>query len=159
MTNMISRDNTNGSRMSRPDLPLGTWVDGVLNSTLNRFFDDGFLVLDSPGKKNTVPVNITESEKAYHLELFTPGLKKEDFSVNVNSRMLTVSYQQQESADENRRGNYLRKEFMVQSFSRTFSLDETVDEANISGHYTDGILHLQIPKKEGASLTKNIEIK
>jgi HSP20 family protein len=160
MTNMIKRENTNRFPATRPDVPISTWVDGILKNTLNRFFDDDFFGSDRLPGKGSVPVNISETENTYELEFVVPGLRKEDFSVNFGNNVLTVSYEhKEENKHENADRNYLREEFMMQSFTRSFTLDETVDAEKISGQYINGVLHLTIPKKEGSRVTKNIEIK
>ncbi|HMX38155.1 MAG TPA: Hsp20/alpha crystallin family protein, partial [Ferruginibacter sp.] len=108
-----------------------------------------------------VPVNITETDNSYEMQLVAPGLKKEDFKVNLEGDLLTISYEhKEENSTENKGGRWLRKEYRVQAFSRSFTLDEKLDPNKISAQYLDGVLHLSLPKKEGAQrLFKTIEIK
>lgn len=160
MTNMIKRDNRNGAMTTRPEMPLGTWVDGILKNTLSQFFEDDVFGFSAAQKMGNVPVNISETEKTYELELVAPGLQKEDFSVSLHNNVLTVSFEhKQESKVEDNKKNYVRQEFSMQSFSRSFNLDETIDAENINAQYENGLLHLTLPKKEGATLSKTIEIK
>jgi HSP20 family protein len=160
MTNMIKRENTNGSVSNRPQLPLDTWVDGMLKNTLDRFFDDDFFGFDRMAKSGAVPVNISDGEKAYTVEFMVPGLKKEELSVNIANNILTVSYEHKEENKQEQPGkNYVRQEFVSRSFSRSFTLDDTVDAENISGEYIDGVLRVTIPKKEGVNVSKQIEIR
>ncbi|MBD0333821.1 MAG: Hsp20/alpha crystallin family protein, partial [Chitinophagaceae bacterium] len=105
--------------------------------------------------------NIRETDKSYEIEVMAPGLRKEDFSVSLDSNTLTVSFEhKEENKDENRNEGWLRQEYRMQSFSRSFTLDDTVDAEKITASYRDGILHLSLPKKEGAQkVSKTIQIK
>lgn len=96
---------------------------------------------------NFPPVNIHETANAYHIELSVPGRSKEDFKINVENGLLTVSFEKKEEAKEE---DYktIRREFSYRSFKRSFNLDESVDSSNIQGKYENGLLKLLIPKKE-----------
>jgi HSP20 family protein len=96
------------------------------------------------------------------VELAAPGLKKEDFKVEIENNTLLISSEKQEEKEESRKkDNYIRKEFSYQSFYRSFYLPEYVDESKIEANYKDGILHVTIAKKEGSKkkTTKSIAIK
>ncbi|MDT3400932.1 Hsp20/alpha crystallin family protein [Mucilaginibacter terrae] len=112
-------------------------------------FNDQFL---NAAPQSKVPaVNVAENETAFDIELAVPGLKKEDFKINVEKDLLTISAEvKQEEATEGKK--YTKKEFGYQSFSRSFTLPETVDQNNIEASYTDGILKLTIAKKEEAKI-------
>ncbi len=99
---------------------------------------------------NTIPaVNIKETEDEFAIELAAPGLKKEDFKVNVHEKALTISTQK-EKTDTEEKENYTRKEYSYSSFSRSFKLPQTIDIEKIEASYADGILKLLLPKKEEA---------
>ena len=113
-------------------------------------FSDQVFNAGAPASK-TPAVNITESETGFDIELAVPGLKKEDFKISVDKSLLTVAAEvKQEEVAEGK--NYTKKEFSYNSFSRSFTLPETVDQNNIDAAYTDGILKLSIAKKEEAKL-------
>lgn len=97
----------------------------------------------------TVPVNVHETKDAYHLELSAPGLNKEDFKINLEKGLLTISYEKKE---ENKSEDYktLRREFSYRSFKRTFTVQDDVNAENIQAKYENGILRLQLPKNEPA---------
>jgi HSP20 family protein len=98
----------------------------------------------------TIPaVNIKESEVDFKLELFAPGLKKEDFKIEIDQRTLSISSEKQTETEENNE-KYSRKEFSFSSFKRTFNLPETVNFDAIEANYESGILHLSLPKREEA---------
>ena len=99
----------------------------------------------------TPAVNVAESENGFDIELAAPGLKKENFKINLDKNLLTVSAEvKKEEAAEVKK--YNKKEFSFNSFSRTFTLPETVDYTKIEAEYTDGILKLTIAKKEEAKI-------
>lgn len=162
MANIMKRNNGNsGATTTRSLMPFGGIVDGVLQNTLNRFFDDDFWSFDGNLSNRQVPVNIRETDKSYEMEVVAPGLRKEDFHVNISNNMLTVSFEhKEENKEEDKREGYLRQEYRMQSFSRSFTLDDTVDAEKISANYRDGVLHVSLPKKEGANrIAKNIQVK
>jgi HSP20 family protein len=136
-------------------------IDNVFRNGLSRFFDDDFWGFNGMLNGAQVPVNIRETEKTYEMEVVAPGLRKEDFNVNLNKNMLTLSFEKDENKTEGKEEEgWMRREHTIQSFSRSFSLDETVDPEKITAEYHDGILHLSLPKREGAqNISKNIEIK
>ena len=99
---------------------------------------------------DTLPaVNIKENEKDFELELAIPGKKKEDFNVEVDNNVLTVSMETRQE-DEQKEDNFTRREFSYSSFRRSFTLPETVNEDKINANYEDGILRFTLPKKEEA---------
>jgi HSP20 family protein len=98
---------------------------------------------------NVPAVNIRENEKDYELELAVPGMKKEDFNVEVDNNVLTISADvNSENAVEE--DNFTRKEFSYSSFKRAFTLPETIDEDQIKASYEDGVLKFALPKKKEA---------
>lgn len=92
-------------------------------------------------------VNISETDQAFNLELIVPGRTKEDFKIDLKEKTMTISYEVKENKEE-KTDRYSRKEFTIQSFSRSFKLPETGDAENITASYQDGILKVAIPKKE-----------
>lgn len=108
-------------------------------------------------------VNIKEQENGFEVELAAPGLRKEDFSVVIDKNVLTISSVQnglQEQEERKEKEKYSVREFSVSSFERSFSLPEnTIDEEKVEASYQDGILRLQLPRKEEKKPTvKQIKI-
>lgn len=98
----------------------------------------------------TLPaVNIKESDDGYMVEMAVPGMEKADFKINLENKMLCIASEKKSETEKNE-DNYSRKEFSYQSFSRSFSLPESVDEGKIEAKYENGILIINIPKKEEA---------
>jgi len=94
-------------------------------------------------------VNIKDNEEDFELELAVPGVKKDDFKVEVDNDVLTIS-SEMKSENEETQDNYTRKEFSYSSFRRAFTLPDTVDGSKIDAKYEDGILKLTLPKKQEA---------
>jgi HSP20 family protein len=100
---------------------------------------------------STLPaVNVQESDEDYKIEVAAPGMKRDDFKVELDNHVLTIS-SQQENSHEEKDGNYTRREFSYQSFQRSFSLPENrVRGEEIKAEYVDGILRITVPKTEDA---------
>ncbi len=105
-------------------------------------------------------VNVKETDAAYELEIAAPGLSKEDFKIDIEGQLLTIS-SEKETKEEEKEKTYTRKEFSYTSFKRSFNLPErTVEADKITAKYTDGVLQLYIPKIEEVNnkLSKRINI-
>jgi HSP20 family protein len=150
MTNTLQR---RGSQNYTP----GTF-DNIFDNTLRRFFDGNLWDTDSTFNAGTVPVNVRETEHTYELDVIAPGCKKEDFTVQVKDNMLTISFKQNtEKNEKDEKMGWVRNEYVLRSFSRSFSIDQTVKLEQIAASYTDGILRLTLPKSEAAK-PRQIEI-
>ena len=120
---------------------------------INYIFDEVFNAFptawgsDYHAHKSTPLVNIHETTDGYHLELTAAGLNKEDFKVNAENGLLTISFEKKET-EENKDYKTIRKEFTLNSFRRSFSLDEKIQADAIQAKYENGILKLFLPKKE-----------
>jgi len=110
----------------------------------------------------TLPsVNIKENKDAFEVEVAVPGFEKSDFNIELNNDVLTIS-SEKEIKNEVKEGEKITKqEFSYQSFTRSFTLPELVDEDKITAQYKKGILSINIPKKEEAKPkpVKQIKIK
>jgi HSP20 family protein len=119
-----------------------TW-NGIVNDLFNDF-EKNFPQAINTGAK--VPVNITESENAFHLDLVAPGRKKESFVLNVEKNTLTISFDQKEEGEKSGLKT-IRNEFSINAFKRSFSLDDKINTESIEAKYEDGILKITLPKK------------
>jgi HSP20 family protein len=155
MTNIIKRNNA-----SRQPESFGSVVDQVFQKSLNQFFNDDFWGFNGSLTRNQVPVNIMETEKSYELELIAPGLNKKDIKLNVEDNLMTISAQQsEENKQEDKNTGWLRQEYRMNAFTRTFNLDDSVDSEKITARYEDGVLYLSLPKKEGpGKMTRTINV-
>jgi HSP20 family protein len=119
--------------------------------TFNDLFDEFFTQVPATQTNgstlNVPPVNIHETNDAFHLELVAPGLQKEDFKVAIEKGLLIISYEKQNQTEDKDYKTH-RKEFSVRSFKRSFSVDDKINAEGIQAKYENGVLKLLLPKKE-----------
>ncbi|MDW7690974.1 Hsp20/alpha crystallin family protein [Flammeovirgaceae bacterium SG7u.111] len=119
----------------------------TFSNLFDSFFGDIGNVTGNDWHRTVPAVNVKENENAYELEVAAPGLKRDDFEINLDNDVLTISSSSKNETEESNE-KYNRKEFSFTSFKRSFTLPKTVSGENISAKYTDGLLKLSIPKKE-----------
>lgn len=126
----------------------------MFSDVLNDFFNQGI----NESSHKLPAVNILEDAESFIIELAAPGVNKEDFKINLEKDVLSISTEKKtESKEENKQ--YSRREFSYHSFKRSFTLPENVDKDKISAKYVDGILHLTIAKaKKVDEIIKAISI-
>jgi HSP20 family protein len=134
-----------------------------LTSSFNDFFKpwNGWLDDGVWEKSLKVPaVNISEHDNDYTVSVAAPGLKKEDFKIEVEGNMLTISAQKEERKEE-KEEKYSRKEYNYSSFSRSFTLPDEVKQDKIEASYENGVLKLVLPKNAVSkqSSVKTIQVK
>jgi HSP20 family protein len=124
----------------------------------NNWFENDFF----NGKSMNVPaVNITDNKDDFVVSLAVPGMKKDDFNIDVEGNMLTISCNKEEKKEE-KDSRYTRKEYNYSSFSRSFTLPDEIMKEKIEARYEDGVLKLMLPKKEEAkkmAISKHIAVK
>jgi HSP20 family protein len=98
---------------------------------------------------NVPAVNIKETDTSFGIELAAPGKKKEDFNIEIDHNVLTISSEEKTEKEETD-GKYTRKEFSYSSFRRAFTLPETVNTESINATYENGVLYVALPKREEA---------
>lgn len=124
-----------------------------LNERLGSFNDLWENAMTSP------PVNIAENNNEFHISFAVPGMKKEDFHIDMDSNILTVSCEK-ETEKEEKEKKYTRKEYSYSSFSRSFTLPDEVNKDKIDAKYENGVLQLVLPRKEEAKMkSKQIAVK
>lgn len=128
-----------------PMFPVKSFSN-LIDEMFNRSFPEfnHTLGLTSPS------VNITESEDQFLLEVAAPGLSKEDFNISIDKDQLVISTSKNEEKEDKEEGKWMRKEFNFSSFKRSFYLGDHINHENISATYENGILSIQLPKKEEA---------
>jgi HSP20 family protein len=95
-------------------------------------------------------VNVIENNDNYAIEVAAPGLEKKDFHINLENNLLTISSEKEYKNEDEKEGRFMRREFAYSSFKRSFTLPQSVDAEKISASYNDGVLHINIPKREEA---------
>ena len=99
------------------------------------------------GRRDFTPVNVKETEKSYLIEVIAPGFEKPDFKISLDQKLLTISAEKKSEVKEENEKN-IRREYSFNSFKRSFTIDEKVDATKIEATYINGVLTLNLPKKE-----------
>lgn len=118
-------------------------------------FDDRWI---TNGHKTVPAVNIMEHDDNFTVSFAAPGMKKQDFNIELDNDTLIVSAEVKDEKEMN--GKYARREFSYSSFERRFTLPDTADIQKVGAKYEDGVLDITIPKKEEAKVQapRQIEI-
>ncbi len=96
-------------------------------------------------------VNIQEDEESFKVEVAASGKSKKDFNIDLENNVLTISSEEKsENETTEKNGRYTRREFSYSNFKRAFSLPESVDSEKIQASYKNGVLHVNMPKREDA---------
>ena len=130
-----------------------------MRSLLEDFWNNDTLSEDRfwSTRVNLPAVNIIEKDDKFLIELAAPGLRKEDFKINIENGILQIDSESQSEVDEEK-DNYTRKEFNYSSFSRSFTLPENASEENISANYENGVLKLKLQKLKSETSHKKKQI-
>ena len=120
---------------------------------------DEFFTGNAGGNATFVPaVNISEKAEGFNVEVSAPGFKKEDFKLEAHDGTLRISCEyKNESKEEGR--TFTRREFRYGSFSRSFTLPDNIQVEIIKASYENGILNIEIPKKQEETKQSVKEIK
>lgn len=119
-----------------------------LPSYMDEIFNDSFFNNFMSTRSTTTPaVNIIEEDKEFRIDVAAPGLTKKDFKIDLNDDVLTISSERKEE-NEVTKDRYMRREFSYNSFSRSFTLPETIEQDKIKAEHGEGILKIHLPKKE-----------
>jgi len=136
---------------------LPSLIENFFGRDMNDFFN-----ASGSGVANIPAVNVVEHQDGFRIEVAAPGLKREDFKLNLNHNNLTISASQETQKEEAEKGSekYTRREFSYSSFQRTFTLPSSIDAERIQANYTDGLLKIEVPKREEAKVKppRQIEI-
>ena len=126
-------------------------VNDIFESIFNDTFFSDRMVTRVPA------VNISETADHYHIELAAPGLKKQDFKISLDHDQLSISVEQQTEQNDRK---YNKREYSYTSFVRSFTLPELADQDRVEAAYEDGVLKIDVAKKEEAkTVSRQIELK
>lgn len=121
-----------------------------LQNIFDELFNNESFNIPKASVGNTTPaVNIRETENGYFLDFAMPGIDKDEVVIELENDLLTIS-SERKSESENQTGNFTRREFHYNSFKRSFILPESVDSSKIKADHKNGVLNIEIPKKEEA---------
>ena len=132
-------------------MELMTRKNAWLPSLLEDIFDDKLTESGFNTAKSLPAVNIEEQEDKYVLELAAPGKSKKDFNIELDNDLLTISSEiKEEHKSEDKNRNFTRREFSYESFRRSFTLPDSVDTTKVKANYKNGVLLVDLPKREEA---------
>ncbi len=122
------------------------------------YLDDIFDDFISSRKEQYMKCDIYEKEGNYHIEMDIPGFKKNEISVETKDGYLTIKAEKHsEENEQDEKKNYIRRERVYGKYERSFYLGD-LDEDNIHASFEDGMLKIEVPKKEEVDTKKVIEI-
>ena len=130
-------------------------------SIVDEFFGNDLFpkfFLESEKMSNMPAVNIVEGKEDYRIEVAAPGLDKKDFKIDLDNNVLTISSEKELKSEETE-DIFMRREFSYSSFTRSFVLPDSVNAEKISASHKDGVLTIQIPKRDEAKVKPVKEIK
>ena len=122
----------------------------VFPSLMNEFFNDDFRMNIINNNHSVPSVNSIENDNSFEIDLAVPGMKKDDFTIQLNDKVLVISSENTNSVENN---SMSLNEFNYSSFQRSFTVPETVELDKIKANYKNGILKVKLPKKKD-SITK-----
>jgi HSP20 family protein len=121
----------------------GSMLD--LNNIFENFFNDSVF----PSfycNSGQMKVDIRETDDLYLLDADLPGISKDQISLDIDDDRLTISVHQNEQKEDNQE-NFIRRERFDRTLTRSFGLSN-VDQDNIRANLENGVLHIELPKKE-----------
>ena len=119
--------------------------NNVFPSLINEFFNDDF-GMNFLNRSHSVPsVNSLENNDSFEIDLAVPGMKKEDFTIELNDKVLVIS---SETSNTNENDKMRLNEFNFSSFQRSFRVPDSVDQEKIKANYKNGILKIKLPKRK-----------
>ncbi|AKD58157.1 Hsp20/alpha crystallin family protein [Spirosoma radiotolerans] len=143
--------------LTRTNNHFPSLIENFFGRDMNDLFNT-----NGSGVTNVPAVNVVEHHDGFRIEVAAPGLKKEDFKLNLNHNNLTISGYRENQKEEQEKSaeRYTRREFSYSSFQRTFTLPTSIDAEHIQATYTDGLLKIEVPKREEAKVKppRQIEI-
>ena len=146
--------------------PLTTYrprsIEDQFGRMVENMFEDFFAPLSLAAQGASWPgdaatqarLNVTENDQAFDVEVEMPGVKKEDVKVSVEQQRITIEGESKQE-DEKREGdNVIYSERSSRRFVRSFMLPSEVDEGNAQARMENGVLKLNLPKKQGSAPTR-----
>ena len=119
--------------------------NNVFPSLINEFFNDDF-GMNFLNRSHSVPsVNSLENNDSFEIDLAVPGMKKEDFTIELNDKVLVIS---SETSNTMENDKMRLNEFNFSSFQRSFIVPDSVDQDKIKANYKNGILKIKLPKRK-----------
>ena len=136
---------------------LNDFVPTTFSSLIDKFFNDSLSRSGGAAYSFVPKVDIHETETAYELQVAAPGVNKEDFKIDVNDSILTISGERKYNKEKKENG-FRSIETHFGTFGRSFSLPENVNVNKIEANYNNGILEIIVPKDEKKIAKTSIKV-
>ena len=119
-------------------------------SLVDELFNQDRRVRTSSISSTTPAVNLIEQDTQFLIELAAPGNKKEDFEIEIEDEILSISSSSNKEDNTSEKETFTRHEFSYNSFRRSFTIPESVDVSSIEATYNEGVLLIKLLKLEEA---------
>ena len=119
-------------------------------SLVDELFNQDRRVRTSSISSTTPAVNLIEQDTQFLIELAAPGNKKEDFEIEIEDGILSISSSSNKEDNTSEKETFTRHEFSYNSFRRSFTIPESVDVSSIEATYNEGVLVIKLLKLEEA---------
>jgi HSP20 family protein len=119
-------------------------------SLVDELFNQDRRVRTSSISSTTPAVNLIEQDTQFLIELAAPGNKKEDFEIEIEDGILSISSSSNKEDNTSEKETFTRHEFSYNSFRRSFTIPESVDVSSIEATYNEGVLLIKLLKLEEA---------
>jgi HSP20 family protein len=136
---------------------LNDFVPASFSTLIDRFFNESVSRAGGSAYSFVPRVDVFEDEKAFEIHVAVPGVNKEDFKLDLNDNLLTVSGERKYTK-ERKENNFHTVETQYGTFKRSFSLPENVASDQIQARYNNGILEITVPKDEKKALKTTIKV-
>jgi len=154
---MFNPKNLKIMSLVRYNSAVNDFVPTSFNNLIDRFFNESLSRAGGSSYSFVPKVDIVENETAYEIQVAVPGVAKEDFKIDLNDNLLTISGERK-FTKEKKENNFHSIETQYGNFKRSFSLPENVDASKISAQYANGILEITVPKDEKKVLKASIKV-
>jgi HSP20 family protein len=136
---------------------LNDFVPASFSTLIDRFFNESVSRAGGSAYSFVPRVDVFEDEKAFEIHVAVPGVNKEDFKLDLNDNLLTVSGERKYTK-ERKENNFHTVETQYGTFQRSFSLPENVASDQIQARYNNGVLEISVPKDEKKALKTTIKV-
>lgn len=150
--NLPSIVKSKGNLLSKKDIN----IDNIFDDFLNTFYEPVSFNNRNDIRNFNANFDISESKDGYHIELDLPGFEEKNVDINLKDNLLTIKGKREESS-ENKDKNYFTKERFYGEFQRSITLPNNINSDKIEAKYKNGVLEINVPKKESKNMRK-IEI-
>ena len=130
----------------------------LVDELFNNFFKNDYHEDYAKSNGSKTATNVFETEAAFKIEVLLPGFAKEDLSLNVHNNVLTIKVEK-EKEENKEEYKYAHREFGAVNFEKQYKLPKSVDVEGINAKFENGILNVELPKKEEALEKAPVEIK